>query len=152
MEKTITGSEGLNFVYLTKDLVSIAAAEEDSEKYLTAEWVNKSTSITNIAFTLNEYLPIVAAANTKSDCDLVCKKDCELDLTPMIYETTVKAEGLEYATQMDVADLWRCPTSGRKNLKGGQVAGITVGCVVFAALVVVVAIVAVRCAKQRPKK
>ena len=105
----------------------------------------------NVAFTLNEFLPIVAAANTKFDCDVICKKECEIDMTPMIYETTVKAEGREYATQTSVADLWRCPTAGHKNLKGGQVAGIAVGCVVFVVLVVVVVIVAVRCTKQKPK-
>lgn len=69
----------------------------------------------------------------------------------MIYETTVKAEGTEFAKETRIADLWRCPKAGHKNLKGGQVAGITVGCVVFVVLVVVVVIVAVRCAKRKSR-
>lgn len=124
----------------------------DSDDFLIMQAVNGSTGYVNAAFTFSEYLPLAAVGLTKAECEAFCKKQCVVDMTPAIYETTVKAEGQEFAAQTDVADVWRCPKAGHKNLKGGEIAGITVGCVLFVAIVVIAVVVLLWCTRRGQKK
>lgn len=138
MEETIRGSKGLHFAYLTQEMISFVI-DFRYEELLLMTTLNESYEHLNSATTVAEYLPRVAAARNKADCDVLCRTECELDLTPMIYETVVKAEGHEFVRTTNFAEPWRCPKAGRKNLMPGEIAGIVVGCVLFVALVAVVA-------------
>lgn len=73
-------------------------------------------------------------------------------MTPMMYEVIVNAEDQEYAREIRFAEPWRCPEKGHRNLKSGEIAGITVGSIVFVAIVVAVIIIVLKCTKCCKRK